>query len=190
MHAAISCAAGVGKEEVALGTLWRVAGHISRPNELHRGSAFVRWRSSLSRALCLARYVTRPNMKPALLPISMAVAAALTVAAVSSRAQAPGVYALHEVPEGATLHKVTADPAEYNGRNALNVEFTGAANTERPGVGGDMPTFVLIPTNFKNGTIEVDLLGRLNGKGLPDARAFVGLAYRVDDEAHFEAVYL
>ena len=50
-------------------------------------------------------------MKPALLPITMAVAAALTVAAVSSRAQAPGVYALHEVPEGATLHKVTADPA-------------------------------------------------------------------------------
>jgi hypothetical protein len=138
----------------------------------------------------LARYVTRPNMKPALLPISMAVAAALTVAAVSSRAQAPGVYALHEVPEGATLHKVTADPAEYKGRKALKVEFTEAANKERPGVGGDMPTFVLIPTNFKNGTIEVDLLGRLNGKGLPDARAFVGLAYRVDDEARFEAVYL
>jgi hypothetical protein len=129
-------------------------------------------------------------MKPALLPITMAVAAALTVAAVSTRAQAPGVYALHEVPEGATLHKVTADPAEYKGRKALKVEFTEAANKERPGVGGDMPTFVLIPTNFKNGTIEVDLLGRLNGKGLPDARAFVGLAYRVDDEARFEAVYL
>ena len=108
----------------------------------------------------------------------MAVAAALTVAAVSSRAQAPSVYALHEVPEGATLHKVSADPAEYKGRKALKVEFTEAANKERPGGGGDMPTFVLIPTNFKNGTIEVDLLGRLNGKGLPDARAFVGLAYR------------
>ncbi len=129
-------------------------------------------------------------MKPALLPITMAVAAALTVAAVSSRAQAPGVYALHEVPEGATLHKVTADPAEYKGRKALKVEFTEAANKEQPGVGGDMPTFVLIPTNFKNGTMELDLLGRLNGKGLPDARAFVGLAYRVDDEARFEAVYL
>jgi hypothetical protein len=129
-------------------------------------------------------------MKPALLPITMALATALTVAAVSSRAQAPGVYGLHEVPAGATLHKVTAAPAEYKGRKALKVEFTDAANKDRPAVGGDMPTFVLIPTNFKNGTIEVDLLGRLNGKGLPDARAFVGLAYRVDGEARFEAVYL
>jgi hypothetical protein len=129
-------------------------------------------------------------MKPALFRLPWPLRQPLTVAAVSSRAQAPGVYALHEVPEGATLHKVTADPAEYKGRKALKVEFTEAANKERPGGGGDMPTFVLIPTNFKNGTIEVDLLGRLNGKGLPDARAFVGLAYRVDDEARFEAVYL
>jgi hypothetical protein len=54
-----------------------------------------------------------------------------------------------------------------------------------------MPTFVLIPTDFKNGTIEVDILGRLNAKALPDARAFVGLAYRVvDAEARFESVYL
>jgi hypothetical protein len=121
----------------------------------------------------------------------MAVATALTVAAVSSRAQAPGVYGLDEVPEGATLHKVTADPAEYKGRKALKVEFTEAANKEQPGVGGDMPTFVLIPTNFKNGTMELDLLGRLNGKGLPDARAFVGLAYRIlDAGARFESAYL
>src|SRR5258705_2567313 len=130
------------------------------------------------------------NMKPALLPITMAAATALMVAAVSSRAQAPGIYGLHEVPAGATVHKVTAAPAESKGRKALKVEFTEAANKERPAAGGDMPTFVLIPTNFKNGTIEVDLLGRLNGKGLPDARAFVGLAYRVDGEARFEAVYL
>jgi hypothetical protein len=34
-------------------------------------------------------------------------------------------------------------------------------------------------------------LGRLNGKGLPDASAFVGLAYRVvDGAARFESVYL
>jgi hypothetical protein len=53
----------------------------------------------------------------------MAVATALTVAAVSSRAQAPGVYGLDEVPEGATLHKVTAAPTEYKGRKALKVQF-------------------------------------------------------------------
>ena len=100
--------------------------------------------------------------------------------------QAPGVYSLHEVPGGATLHTVTATPAEYKGRKALKVEFTDEANEGPPGVLIDMPTFVLIPTNFKNGTIEVDILGRLNGKALPDARAFIGLAYRVvDAEARF-----
>ena len=56
------------------------------------------------------------------------------------------------------------------------MEFTEEANKGQPGLDVDMPTFVVIPTNFKNGTIEVEILGRLNGKGLPDARAFVGLA--------------
>jgi hypothetical protein len=134
-----------------------------------------------------------PIMKRRLLPITLAVVTALTVATASGQAQTPGVYSLHEVPAGATLHTVIAVPSEYKGRKALRVEFTEAANKSPPGVDLliDMPTFVLIPTNFKNGTIEVDILGRLNGKGLPDARAFVGLAYRVvDAEARFESVYL
>jgi hypothetical protein len=130
-------------------------------------------------------------MKRTLLAITLAVVTLLTVAAASGQAQAPGVYSLHEVPAGATLHTIIAAPAEYKGRKALKVEFTEAANEGPPGVLIDMPTFVLIPTNFKNGTIEVDLLGRLNDKALPDARAFVGLAYRiVDAEPHFESVYL
>src|SRR5439155_22721861 len=84
-------------------------------------------------------------------------------------------------------------PGRYKGRKALKIEFTDAANKGPPGVDllFDMPTFVLIPGKFKNGTIEVDILGRLNGKGLPDARAFVGLAYRVfDGGARFESIYL
>ena len=80
---------------------------------------------------------------------------------------------------------------DYKGRNALKVEMTEAAAKAQLGVAFDMPTFVLIPGSFKNGTIEVDILGRLNGKGPPDARAFVGLAYRVANaEAGFESVYL
>jgi hypothetical protein len=130
-------------------------------------------------------------MKRTLFPVALSVVTALTVAVTSGQAQAPGVYSLDNVPAGATLHTVAAAPAEYKGRNALKVEFTDAANEGPPGVLIDMPTFVLIPTNFKNGTIEVDILGRLNGKALPDARAFVGLAYRVvDAEARFESVYL
>ena len=130
-------------------------------------------------------------MKRKLLSITLAVLTAMTVATASGQTQAPDVYSLHEVPAGATLHTVTAAPAEYKGREALRVEFTEAANEGPPGVLIDMPTYVLIPTNFKNGTIEVDILGRLNDKALPEARAFVGLAYRVvDGEARFESVYL
>jgi hypothetical protein len=133
------------------------------------------------------------TMKRGLLPIILAVATTLTVAMPSSRAQTPSAYGLHELPADATLHTVTATPAEYKGRKALKVEFTEAANRSSPGVDllFDMPTFVLIPINFTNGTIEVDMLGRLNGQGLPDARAFVGLAYRVvDSGVRFESVYL
>jgi hypothetical protein len=130
-------------------------------------------------------------MKRTLLPITLAVMTALMVATASGQKQSPDVYSLDKVPGGATLHTVTAAPAEYKGRSALRVEFTDEANEGPPGVLIDMPTFVLIPTNFKNGTIEVDVLGRLNKKALPDARAFVGLAYRVvDTEARFESVYL
>jgi hypothetical protein len=109
----------------------------------------------------------------------------------SSWAQAPKAYDLHELPPGATLHKVTAAPAEYKGRKALKVEITDAAAKAQLGIDFDMPTFVLVPADFKNGTIEVDVLGRLNGKGPPDARAFIGLAYRVvDGEGRFESAYL
>jgi len=54
-----------------------------------------------------------------------------------------------------------------------------------------MPTFLIIPEWLENGTIEVDILSRLNGKGSPDARAFAGVAYRISDGGdRFEAVYL
>src|SRR5215468_5535518 len=115
----------------------------------------------------------RADMKQTLLAITLAVVIALTVAAASGQAQAPSVYRLHEIPAGATLHTVTAAPAEYKGREALRVEFTEAANEGPPGVLIDMPTYVLIPINFENGAIEVDVLGRLNDKALPEARAFV-----------------
>ena len=97
------------------------------------------------------------TMKRGLLPLILAVATTLTVAMPSSRAQTPSAYGLHELPADATLHTVTATPAEYKGRKALKVEFTEAANRSSPGVDllFDMPTFVLMPINFTNGTIEV-----------------------------------
>jgi hypothetical protein len=102
-------------------------------------------------------------------------------------------YGVTELPEGSKLRSVTAIPAEVAGRRALRVELTDAVTLKgQPGVDYvDMPTFVIIPGSFTNGTIEVDILSRLNGKGPADARAFAGVAYRVTADAdRFEAVYL
>jgi hypothetical protein len=66
-----------------------------------------------------------------------------------------------------------------------------AAIKAQLGIDVDMPTFMRIPVDFQNGKIEVDILSRLNGKGPPDARAFIGISYRITDpEAHFETIYL
>ena len=103
------------------------------------------------------------------------------------------MHSLTKMPEGSKLRAVTAVPAEVAGRRALRVELTDAVTLEgKPGVDYvDMPTFVIIPASFTNGTFEVDILSRLNGKGPADARAFAGIAYRVTaDGERFEAVYL
>jgi hypothetical protein len=102
-------------------------------------------------------------------------------------------FGLEELPPNAQLRSVTAVSAEVAGRRALRVQLTDAV--ARDGVPDvdyhDAPTFVLIPVDFENGTIEVDVLGRLTPTAPDHARGFVGIAYRVDDDAGtFEAVYL
>ncbi len=100
---------------------------------------------------------------------------------------------LGTLPDGATLHSVTARPTEADGRRALRVELTDEVTFHgSPGVDYvDQPTFVVLPVQFTTGAIEVDVLSRLNGKGPADARAFAGLAYRIDGSAtSFESVYL
>ncbi len=100
---------------------------------------------------------------------------------------------LTSLPPGSEPRSVTAVPADIAGRSALRVELTDAVTRQgKPGVDYvDMPTFLVIPASFQNGSIEVDILSRLNGKGPADARAFAGIAYRIArGAAHFEAVYL
>jgi hypothetical protein len=107
--------------------------------------------------------------------------------------RAPTRYDLTELPEGSELRSVTAVPTEVSGRRALRVELTDAVTLHgKPGIDYvDMPTFLIIPASFENGTIEVDILSRLNGKGPADARAFAGIAYRIiAGSDRFEAVYL
>lgn len=56
----------------------------------------------------------------------------------------------------------------------------------------DEPTFVKIKnTNFKNGSIEVDVLSRLLPTASPTDRGFIGLSFRIDDmNSKFESIYI
>lgn len=59
--------------------------------------------------------------------------------------------------------------------------------------GADLPTFVRLNNidDFSNGTIEVMLLSRLLPTALPDARGFIGLAFRINkDNSRFESFYI
>jgi hypothetical protein len=99
---------------------------------------------------------------------------------------------LSGLPDQAILQGVTAGPATVHGRAALRVALSEQAKAGTYGLDYvDEPTFVLLPLDFKDGVIEVDLLGRL----LPDApeyaRAYIGLAYRVQSGgSRYESVYL
>lgn len=96
------------------------------------------------------------------------------------------------LPAGAFLSRVTAAPATMARRKSLKVELTEAVSRGRMGVDfGDEPTFVLLPETMRDGTIEVDVLGRLAATAPPEARAFIGLAYRVQGAGEsYESVYL
>jgi hypothetical protein len=88
-------------------------------------------------------------------------------------------------------HNVTAATAKFSGRDCVAVEMTPAAQAKSLRVGGNDATFAVLPIDFSNGTLEVDVAGALNGKGDPDARAFVGLAFHIDTQVKtFEALYL
>jgi hypothetical protein len=70
---------------------------------------------------------------------------------------------------------VTVDAVRYAGSDALEVRLAG------PYLGPHKDTFVFVPgSDFRDGTIEVDVAG----SPLPDApsgaRGFVGVAFRID----------
>jgi len=88
--------------------------------------------------------------------------------------------------EGLKLHDVAAAPVTHQGRKAIRV-------TEAPGV-PDLPEdklVVLAGTEFQDGVIEVDLVGRPRTGAGEGARGFVGVAFRVaPDLSKFECFYL
>lgn len=102
-------------------------------------------------------------------------------------------YLLDRLPSGATLHSVTATPSEIDGRQALLVSLTDEVTLNgTPDVDyHDEPTFVRIPADFESGIIEFDVRSRLNAMAPDYARAFTGIAYRINEAGdRFESVYL
>ena len=72
---------------------------------------------------------------------------------------------------------VTAAGVNYHGSDALEVRQIG------PYRGYDTDTFAYVPgIDFHDGTIEVDVAGALLPTAPPDARGFVGVAFRIDAE--------
>jgi len=73
---------------------------------------------------------------------------------------------------------VTVEAVRYGGSEALRVRQTG------PYRGFDTDTFAFVPgLDFHDGTIEVDVAGSSLPDAPPNARGFVGIAFRIDAEA-------
>jgi hypothetical protein len=94
---------------------------------------------------------------------------------------------------GLQPYGVKIEAATYRGRKAVRVvpaatadaELATAKNDEGGGI------VVLQGTSFHNGTIEVDVAGKPRVGALPDARGFVGLAFRVNaDPTRYECFYI
>ena len=74
----------------------------------------------------------------------------------------------------------------YEGHEAVRLVLT--PNAETP----DNPTFARIKDiEFRDGIIEIDVAGRPLPNAFPEARGFIGVAFRIaDDLSAFECMYL
>ena len=82
------------------------------------------------------------------------------------------------------LHNVNAAKVNYEGRDAIRV-VESAKSTEEDKL------VLLAATDFTNGTISGYVAGNVRQDAGPQARGFVGIAFRVaEDLSSFEAVYL
>ncbi|MBL8202995.1 MAG: hypothetical protein JNM09_02105 [Blastocatellia bacterium] len=81
---------------------------------------------------------------------------------------------------------VSMSSAKIMGKGTIQVVKASAVKAV------DEPTFAKLKgVNFKNGTIEVKVLSRLLKDAPADARGFIGLAFRINDNnSKFECIYV
>ena len=98
------------------------------------------------------------------------------------------IKAVSEV--GAQPVTVKADITDYNGRRSLRVLNDDSTMSSSGPSGGESLAMVK-DTDFKNGTIEVDLVGRPRQGSNSQSRGFVGIAFRIQGNGEkFENFYL
>jgi hypothetical protein len=100
-------------------------------------------------------------------------------------------YDLATLPEGAAFHAGVAELMQLDGRTAMRVSLTEQMTRyDVPGAGHmDLPTFIALPIWFEDGTIEVEVLSRLQDSSAARAQALAGFAYRIcGDTSRFDAV--
>jgi hypothetical protein len=99
-------------------------------------------------------------------------------AGLSARDAKPSSFPLDSA-KGITAIGATAEPATYRGRRAVHlVPPAGHENDE-----ADMLAVIAGP-DFDNGTIELEVAGSPRAGAPDDARGFIGIAFRVQDQAH------
>lgn len=114
--------------------------------------------------------------------IQKSLIAALFAIAVPCRAAAVSVPLDGVQPASASLQAATV---EFEGKRALRVTDMSTSNAS-----DEARLLVLPSTQFRNGTIELELSGDLKPGSNSGARGFVGLAFRVKPGKQFELFYL
>lgn len=98
----------------------------------------------------------------------------------------PEPYTMRLDLKGFTLRAVKAEIAEHRGRRAIHL-----ADLQSPPTSDVDSMAVLDDSDFQDGAIELQIAGSPRPGEFPDARGFVGIAFRVNaDVSRYEVVYL
>lgn len=108
-----------------------------------------------------------------------------TAALGQQKSAAPSVFHLDSM-EGLELANAKAEIVNYRGRRAVRL-----LPAESHDQGNESMLAILARSDFKNGTIQVDVAGAPRACAPPDSRGFIGIAFRVQPQAAgFEIFYL
>ena len=97
-------------------------------------------------------------------------------------------------PNVLATNLVIATPTSWNGKQSLAVELTDAYQAKLPAAGfgpnANGPSYVTVLPEFTDGIIEVDVAAELTGRGSPDSRGFIGVAFHIDHDRLERAVMI